>query len=74
VKVCNRNSLGTVLQIVDQSLLNERPQGVNQKETQKVSWQETLLVVLIDDNAKLARRPLLWIVDQSPEVKNPKGG
>jgi hypothetical protein len=46
-----------MLQIVDQSLLNESPWGISQKETQKDIWQETLLVALIDDNVKLARRP-----------------
>jgi hypothetical protein len=43
-----------VLWIVDQSLLTKDLEVLSQKETRKVSQQETLLVMLIDDNAKLS--------------------
>jgi hypothetical protein len=43
-------------QIVNQGIFDKGPQEFSQKETRKVGQQETLLVMLIGDNTKLARR------------------
>jgi hypothetical protein len=46
-----------VLQIVNQSPEVKNPKEVSPKENSRDDQQETLLVALIDNNVKLARRP-----------------